>query len=51
MKVKPSMNDAVAQDNAVSLSESDRKVIAGIQSGLPLVSRPYAEIGKAIGMP
>ena len=35
---------------AVTLSEQDRKVVAGIQSGLPLVSRPYAEIGKAIGM-
>jgi len=51
MKVKPSINEPVAQDNTVSLSEADRKVIAGIQSGLPLVPRPYAEIGKAIGMP
>ncbi len=39
------------QGQTTNLSEADRKVVAGIQSGLPLVSRPYAEIGKAIGMP
>ncbi len=39
------------QGKTTNLSEADRKVVAGIQSGLPLVSRPYAEIGKAIGMP
>ncbi len=51
MKVKPTKDDSVEQEKAVSLSEADCKVVAGIQSGLPLVSRPYAEIGKAIGMP
>ncbi len=39
------------QAACVELDEPDRKIVAGIQSGLPLVSRPYAEIGKAIGMP
>jgi len=39
------------QAACVELDEQDRKIVAGIQSGLPLVSRPYAEIGKAIGMP
>jgi DNA-binding Lrp family transcriptional regulator len=29
----------------------DRNLLAAIQPGLPLVSRPYAEIGKQLGMP
>ena len=32
------------------LSTSDRKLIAAIQGGLPLVSRPYELIGRRIGM-
>ncbi len=39
------------QTECAELDEQDRKIVAGIQFGLPLVSRPYAEIGKAIGMP
>ena len=38
------------QHASVNLNERERRVIAGIQSGLPLTSRPYAEIGKTIGM-
>ncbi|HFQ13271.1 MAG TPA: Lrp/AsnC family transcriptional regulator [Gammaproteobacteria bacterium] len=48
MKVNSQLPNAHRANN---LSEADRRVIAGIQSGLPLVPRPYAEIGKAIGMP
>jgi len=33
-----------------SLSDEDKTLIQAIQYGLPLVSRPYAEIGKQIGM-
>ena len=33
-----------------ALSVRDRKLIAAIQDGLPLASRPYAVIGKRIGM-
>jgi len=51
MKVKLPPTEPTDIEKSVSLSEADRKVVAGIQSGLPLVSRPYAEIGKAIGMP
>jgi DNA-binding Lrp family transcriptional regulator len=29
----------------------DRELLAAIQDGLPLVSRPFAEIGSRIGMP
>ncbi|MCP4284730.1 MAG: Lrp/AsnC family transcriptional regulator [Gammaproteobacteria bacterium] len=32
------------------LSEQDYRLIAEIQDGLPLSSRPYAEIGKRIGL-
>ena len=32
------------------LDETDRRLLAAIQSGLPLVARPYAEIGKCIGL-
>lgn len=32
------------------LNETDRRLLAAIQSGLPLVTRPYAEIGTRIGL-
>jgi len=32
------------------LNELDAKLIAEIQGGLPLVSHPYAEVGKRIGL-
>ena len=32
------------------LDEADRRLLAAIQSGLPLVTRPYAEIGTRIGL-
>jgi len=34
----------------IRLDEKDRRVIAAIQSGLPLVSRPYALIAERAGM-
>ncbi len=34
----------------MELSHTDLRLIAAIQDGLPLVSRPYAEIGQAIGL-
>ncbi|MDH5571002.1 MAG: AsnC family protein [Gammaproteobacteria bacterium] len=36
--------------SSVSLSEADKKLIAEIQGGLPLVSRPYEVIGKKLGL-
>ncbi|MFC1664200.1 AsnC family protein [Pseudomonadota bacterium] len=33
-----------------TLSARDRKIIAAVQDGLPLESRPYAVIGQRIGM-
>jgi len=32
------------------LNESDNRLIAAIQDGLPLSSRPWAEVGERIGM-
>ena len=32
------------------LSEEDRRLIAEIQGGLPLTSRPYAAVGERIGL-
>lgn len=34
----------------VALTEEDRRLIAALQQGLPLSSRPYAAIGARIGM-
>jgi len=34
----------------MGLSTHDRQLIAAIQGGLPLVSRPYAEIGLRLGL-
>lgn len=34
----------------MELSERDRRLIAAIQHGLPLSSRPYAEVGSRIGL-
>ena len=33
-----------------SLEEADRRLLAAIQNGLPLVSRPFAEIGAHLGL-
>ncbi|KJV06732.1 siroheme decarboxylase subunit beta [Methylocucumis oryzae] len=33
------------------LDNSDRRLLASIQQGLPLCSRPYAEIGQRLGLP
>ena len=32
------------------LDETDRRLLAAIQSGLPLVPRPYAELGARLGL-
>jgi DNA-binding Lrp family transcriptional regulator len=32
------------------LDEADRRLLAAIQNGLPLVSRPFAEIGASMGL-
>ena len=34
----------------ISISEQDKALIAAIQNGLPLVSRPYAHIGEQLGL-
>ena len=34
----------------MALSEFDRGLIAAVQSGLPLVPRPYAALGAALGV-
>ncbi len=44
------LSTSAAALGSVNLSERERRVIAGIQSGLPLTPRPYAEIGRIIGM-
>lgn len=33
------------------LDEQDKALVSAIQSGLPLCPRPYAEIGRRIGLP
>jgi DNA-binding Lrp family transcriptional regulator len=45
----------VIKHSAVTLhrpqvDEADRRLLAAIQQGLPLVSRPYAEIGVRLGL-
>ena len=32
------------------LDEQDKKLVCAIQSGLPLCSHPYAELGRGIGL-
>ena len=47
------MNKTAAQQTEVSpsiLDDIDRKIIQATQSGLPLVSRPYAEIAERLGI-
>ena len=43
-------NRLVITEKRVVLDEGDRALIAAIQSGLPLCSRPYAEIGAQLDM-
>ncbi|GAB4262388.1 MAG: Lrp/AsnC family transcriptional regulator [Methylomicrobium sp.] len=33
------------------IDERDRQLLAAVQAGLPICSRPYAEIGRRIAMP
>mgnify|MGYP003507617588 FL=1 len=46
LTVAKSMSSSVA----IGIDETDRRVLAAIQSGLPLVSRPFAEIGARLGL-
>lgn len=40
----------VSSNVAIAIDENDRRVLAAIQNGLPLVSRPFAEIGARLGL-
>ncbi len=40
----------VSSSVVIGIDENDRRVLAAIQSGLPLVPRPYAEIGARLGL-
>lgn len=47
------MNKTAAQQSVVTpfiLDDTDRKIIQATQSGLPLVSRPYADIAERLGV-
>ncbi len=40
-----------ARATLAPLDDADRQLLAVLQPGLPLVSRPYAELGARLGMP
>ncbi len=44
------MNAVVTTADAYTLDSADRRLIEAIQEGLPLTTRPYAAIGRDIGM-
>lgn len=44
----PHIREEILQQQG--LDEQDRALVTAIQSGLPLCSRPYAELGARIGM-
>lgn len=44
----PKLPEGILQ--CAELDEQDKALVSAIQSGLPLCSRPYAEIGRHIGM-
>jgi len=39
-----------ASSTTVGVDETDRRVLAAIQNGLPLVARPFAEVGVRLGL-
>ncbi len=41
---------SVVTSQRPSVDDIDRRLLAAIQHGLPLTSRPYAEIGASLGM-
>lgn len=49
MSTSTSRSEAATQAGFV-LTECDRKLILATQAGLPLVSDPWAELGKQLGM-
>jgi DNA-binding Lrp family transcriptional regulator len=48
---EPHLSFAAQTSTAMVLDAADRQLLAAIQPGLPLSSRPYAEIGARLGMP
>lgn len=40
----------ITESYRATVDETDRRLLAALQGGLPLVSRPYDEIGRRIGM-
>lgn len=47
---EPKIAPAEALKSASRVDDADRRVLAAIQQGLPLVSHPYAEIGARLGL-
>jgi DNA-binding Lrp family transcriptional regulator len=41
----------IAVAPGVTLDDTDRRLLAALQGGLPLVPRPFAEIGARLGLP
>src|SRR5690554_6966166 len=50
MSTSTSLSEAAAP-NGFAISERDRELILATQAGLPLVSDPWAELGKQLDMP
>lgn len=44
------MSEAILQNEEIILDEVNRQIIQATQSGLPLVSRPYHDIAKGLGI-
>jgi len=44
------MSEALLQNEEIILDEVNRQIIQATQSGLPLVSRPYHDIAKDLGI-
>lgn len=44
------MSEAILQNEEIILDEVNRQIIQATQSGLPLVSRPYHDIAKSLGI-
>jgi len=47
---KIDLSEVSTHNSMNNLSDKDKRLIQAIQYGLPLISRPYLEIGKQIGM-
>ena len=42
--------NGITETDRATLDETDRRLLAALQNGLPLVARPYDEIGRRIGL-